>query len=86
VRALQPSSSPGSASRRHVHPQYFFWTGVGSTESACANWNWTLYRIFEIAGVEGGYAHRFPETFAVDVLLHDVSLEDVAKLLGHSST
>jgi integrase/recombinase XerD len=69
-----------------VHPQYFFWTGIGTLESACASWKRTLYRIFELAGVDGGHAHRFRDTFAVDLLLHDVSLENVAELLGHTST
>ena len=69
-----------------VHPQYFFWTGVGTIESACASWKRTLYRIFELADVQGGHAHRFRDTFAVDLLLHDVSLENVAELLGHTST
>lgn len=69
-----------------VHPKYFFWTGVGTLESACASWKRTLYRIFELAAVGGGHAHRFRDTFAVDLLLHDVSLENVAELLGHTST
>ncbi len=36
--------------------------------------------------MDGGHAHRFRDTFAVDLLLHDVSLENVAELLGHTST
>jgi integrase/recombinase XerD len=72
--------------KQSVHPAYFFWTGVGTIESACASWKRTLYRIFEIAGIEGGHAHRFRDTFSVNLLLNDVPLETVSQLLGHRST
>ena len=66
--------------------RYFFWAGVGTLESTACSWKRTLYRIFELANVEGGHAHRFRDTFAVDLLLHDVPLENVSQLLGHRST
>ena len=69
-----------------VHPDYFFWTGVGTIESVCASWKRTMYRIFELASVKGGHAHRFRDTFAVSLLLKGVPLEDVAELFGHTST
>lgn len=50
------------------------------------SWKRTLARIFEIAEVKGGHAHRFRDTFAVSLLLKGVPLEDVAELLGHKST
>ena len=65
--------------------KYFFWTGIGTLESAACSWKRTLYRIFELANVDGGHAHRFRDTFAVDLLLHDVPLESVSQLLGHRS-
>jgi len=65
--------------------EYFFWTGTGKLETAVKSWKRTLARIFELAGVQGGHAHRFRDTFAVDLLLHDVPLETVAELLGHRS-
>lgn len=65
--------------------RYFFWTGIGTLESTVSSWKRTLYRIFELAKVEDGYAHRFRDTFAVDLLLHDVPLESVSQLLGHRS-
>ncbi len=65
--------------------EYFFWTGTGKLETAVKSWKRTLARIFEIANVEGGHAHRFRDTFAVDLLLHDVPLETVAELLGNRS-
>ena len=45
----------------------------------------TLRRLFELAGVEGGHAHRFRDTFAVELLLSGVPIDQVAVLLGHSS-
>jgi integrase/recombinase XerD len=37
------------------------------------------------AGVENAHSHRFRDTFAVNALLGDVQLDDVSKMLGHSS-
>lgn len=39
-----------------------------------------------MAGIQGGHAHRFRDTFAVEFLLQGVDLRDVSILLGHSST
>jgi hypothetical protein len=41
----------------------------------------------EVSGLSGARAHphRFRDTFAVELLQNGVSLEDVSKLLGHSS-
>ena len=38
-----------------------------------------------MAGIEAGHAHRFRDTFAVELLLQGVDLQDVSILLGHSS-
>jgi integrase len=40
---------------------------------------------FELAEVQGGRAHRFRDTFAVELLLAGVPLERVSVLLGHQS-
>jgi integrase/recombinase XerD len=69
-----------------VHPDYFFWTAVGTIESACSSWKRTLYRIYELANVKEGHAHRFRDTFATALLLKGVPLETVSQLLGHRST
>jgi integrase len=42
-------------------------------------------RIFKLAGVSNGHAHRFRETFATELLLAGVPLERVSVMLGHSS-
>ena len=48
-------------------------------------WRQRLARIAEKAGVQDFRTHRLRDTFAVELLLADVSIEDVSVLLGHSS-
>jgi integrase/recombinase XerD len=69
--------------------RYFFWSGVGSKKSICGNWGKRfIVPAFDEAGIEGGHmkSHRLRDTFAVDLLQKGVALEDVSKLLGHTST
>lgn len=40
--------------------------------------------LFEIAGVKHAHPHRFRDTFAVELLLAGVALDQVSILLGHS--
>jgi integrase len=65
--------------------QYFFWTGTSKAKSAVGDWQRSLKKLFQLAGVLNGHAHRFRDTFAVDLLVRNVSLEDVSILLGHES-
>jgi integrase len=62
-----------------------FWNGKGKVTSAIGVWERTFKRLFDIAGIPDGHAHRLRDTFAVDLLQRGVSLEDVSVLLGHSS-
>ena len=48
-------------------------------------WRQRLAQIAEQAGVQGFRTHRLRNTFAVELLLADVSIEGVSVLLGHSS-
>jgi integrase/recombinase XerD len=64
---------------------YFFWTGKSTVRSAKGKWQRRLQRLFEFANVVGGHAHRFRDTFAVELLLAGVPLDRVSVLLGHSS-
>src|SRR5262249_19229013 len=56
-------------------PESPFWTGNGHLKSAVSHWQRVLPRIFKMAGVEGGYAHRFRHTFAVRLLEHGCPIE-----------
>ncbi len=60
---------------------YFFWTGKSTVRSCKGKWQ----RRLQLAGVVGGHAHRFRDTFAVELLLAGVPLARVSVLLGHSS-
>jgi integrase/recombinase XerD len=68
-----------------ISERYFFWTGEGDRDTVTGNWRRTLRKIFKAAGVKGGHPHRFRDTFAVDLLLAGVPLEQVSILLGHGS-
>lgn len=77
VRELEaaPKSSEG----------HFFWTGKSKLHSAIGKWQRRLQTLFALAEVQGGHAHRFRDTFAVELLLVGVPLERVSVLLGHQS-
>ncbi|HEX7138772.1 MAG TPA: site-specific integrase, partial [Vicinamibacterales bacterium] len=64
--------------------EYFFWTGNGKAKSAVADAQRSFRKLFELAEVKG-HPHMFRDTFAVELLKHDVALETVSMLLGHSS-
>jgi len=69
----------------HSSLRYFFWTGKSTVRSAKGKWQRRLQRLFELAKVPNGHAHRFRDTFAVELLLSGVPLDRVSILLGHSS-
>ena len=66
-------------------PRFFFWNGRCLKESAVKIWERTLQNLFENAEIKDGHAHRFRDTFAVELLLKGVPIADVSVLLGHSS-
>jgi integrase len=63
----------------------YFWTGQSKPKTAISHWQCELKRLFELARVDDGHAHRFRDTFATELLLQGVPLERVSALLGHSS-
>ena len=65
--------------------QYYFWSGGSTPKSATSSCQRSLQKLFRLAGVPGGHAHRFRDTFAVEFLLSGVPLERVSVLLGHQS-
>ncbi len=66
--------------------KYYFWSGKGTIKAATSGMQRTLYRLFKLAGIKTGHAHRFRDTFSVSLLESGVSLETVSILLGHSNS
>ena len=69
--------------------RYIFWSGNGEEESVTKNWaKYYIAPVFKAAGLAGDghmMSHRLRDTFAVDLLEKGVPLEEVSKLLGHTS-
>jgi integrase/recombinase XerD len=84
LRNIPPGPSP--------NPRYFFWSGNGSPKSVVGNWQRSFRRLFKIADLrrdDGSlkrcHPHMLRDTFAVEMLLAGVPLEQVSILLGHKS-
>lgn len=73
------------AAIENKNESYFFWSGNGHPKTTVADWQRSLRRLFALANVTAGHAHRFRDTFAVELLLAGVAIDQVAVLLGHSS-
>lgn len=69
----------------NVHPSYFFWSGNGLPKTAVADWQRSFRTLCDLAEVQGGHFHRLRDTFAIELLLAGVPLDQVSLLLGHSS-
>jgi integrase len=66
-------------SAKQQQSPYLFTTDTGC---AIVGLDKHLRRLWKACGVAGGHAHRFRDTFAVQLLEKGASLYDVAKLLG----
>ena len=64
---------------------HYFWTGRSAARTATNYWRERLKRVASEAGVEGFHPHRLRDTFAVELLLAGVLIQDVSTLLGHGS-
>jgi integrase len=64
--------------------EYYFWSGASKPKVRVGNFQKMLQTVFRKAGISGGHAHRFRDTFAIELLLAGVSLENVAASLGNS--
>lgn len=55
-----------------MNKTYFFWSGGSSKDGVARTYMARLKRIFKVAGIPNGHAHRFRDTFAVELFLSDV--------------
>jgi integrase/recombinase XerD len=68
------------------NPKYIFWnTGTGTERTIVTNWQSDLKKLFVTAGMPSGHSHQLRNTFAIGLLQNGVPLEEVSKLLGHTS-
>ena len=74
------------------NPRYFFWSGNGNPKSVVADWQRSYRRLFKLADirtrdgkVKRCHPHMFRDTFAVEMLLAGVPIDQVSLLLGHAS-
>jgi integrase/recombinase XerD len=74
------------------NPRYFFWSGNGNPKSAVADWQRAYRRLFEVAALtkpdgtpKRCHPHMFRDTFAIELLLAGVPIDQVSVLLGHKS-
>jgi integrase len=63
---------------------YFFWSDLGNPKSCVRDWQRTLRRLGQLAGVHI-HAHRWRHTFATDLLSKGVPVSEVAAILGNST-
>jgi len=68
-----------------VKSTQLFWRSTGKVEGVVSSLRKRLVKLFWLAKVSGGHAHRFRDTFATELLLGGVPIERVAILLGHQS-
>lgn len=78
-----------AAQKLNDNAEYFFWSGKGDPQSATSNWGQRyIAPVFKAAHIvsEGNMlSHRLRDTFAVDLLENGVPMEEVSRLLGHTS-
>jgi integrase len=65
--------------------RFYFWSGASTLHSAVGKWQRRLQRLFELAEIPKGHAHRFRDTFACELLGAGVPMDRVSVLLGHQS-
>jgi len=75
-----------------TNPRYLFWSGNGDTKSVIKGYQRSFWKLFELAEIKHPddspkrcHPHMFRDTFAVELLLAGVPIDQVSVLLGHSS-
>jgi integrase/recombinase XerD len=82
----------------YTHPSYFFWSGRSKRKSEVSNWIKIFAKVLARASEKHprlfkendgqpkpAHLHMFRDTFAMEYLLAGMPLEEVSRLLGHSS-
>ena len=64
---------------------HYFWTGKSALKTVASYWRDRLRIVASHAGIANFRPHRLRDTFAVELLLAGVAIQDVSALLGHSS-
>ena len=64
---------------------HYFWTGRSTLKTVASYWRDRLHRVASQAGVANFRPHRLRDTFAVELLLAGVAIQDASALLEHSS-
>jgi integrase/recombinase XerD len=84
LRSIPPGLKP--------NPNYFFWSGNGLPKTFVANWQRAYRRLFKVADLRRPdgtpkrcHCHMFRDTFAVEMLLAGVPIDQVSILFGHAS-
>jgi len=72
-------------SRLSPYQLIFFWNAADSPKAIVGSWRKRLSKLFRLAEVPNGHAHRFRDAFAVALLLAGVPIERVSIFLGHQS-
>jgi integrase/recombinase XerD len=67
------------------NPRYVFWTGKGRGETIAKYWQKQFRKMRVNSGLPNLHSHQLRDTFAVGLLEKGVSIQDVSKLLGHTS-
>lgn len=65
--------------------KHFFWSGTTKRVSAAKRWRRRLQHIGRGAGLPDFHPHQLRDTFAVELLLAGVAMQEVSSLLGHHS-
>jgi len=85
IRIPLPATAVDALAALPVVNGYYFWSGQGNIKSCVGDYQRAFKKLYTLAEVENGHAHRWRDTFAVELLLADVPLEQVSILLGHQS-
>jgi integrase len=71
---------------QNINSRYFFWTGHGLHYRASNCWHASLQRLFKWGKLDKrAHPHMLRDTFAVELLLAGVPIDQVSILLGHAS-